>query len=272
MQFPLQRQVEMYGEHGRFAYHYTKSDTAFELILPSRRLRLNSLEKLRDPVENKDWVRARWTSGAQQDVELLDDFARRVLAETKVLSFTLDAPVEGSPEHARGYARPRMWEQYAENHAGVCLVFDRKLLAESLTSGFTHLGEQINAEVKYRDVPLCGHEGARSLVAAALTQAGGGHLEEGLRKHLRDHAMELFFRKLKDWETEREYRFLSFDDNSDEAFISYGGALHGVIVGERFPTWQMAGAKEVCKDAQAVLRQIQWGAFPPGVFDPTVAR
>jgi hypothetical protein len=263
----------MYGEHGRFAYHYTTCSAAFEHILPSKKLRLSSLAQLRDPVENKDWVQAHLTSVSwpPEDVQRFREATDRVLHETKILSFTLDAPLTSqSPEHARGYARPRMWEQYAENHAGACLVFDRDLLRKALMSA--PRGSKIRSveKITYSDLPLHGHEGARTLIAGLLIQAGGGDLEVGLRRHLKMHAQELFFRKLEDWITEHEYRYLILHEDSVEAYAPFDDALRAVIVGERFPKWQIPGAAKACSATGTDLRQIKWGAFPPNVVDPAV--
>lgn len=269
---PPERQLEMYGEHGRFAYHYTTREAAFEHVIPTKRFRLSSLAALRDPVENKDWVQQLWTSASwpERDVRRFRDLARPVTTETKILSFTLDAPqAERSPEHSRGYARPRMWEQYAENHAGVCLVFDRQSLTESLMEALPVFNVAMSSEVTYSDLPLPGHTAARSLNAASLTQSGDGNIEEGLRNHLMEHTDELFFRKLEDWVSERELRFLLLDQDAYTTYVPYGSALRGVIVGERFAEWQLPGAADVCRMAGVDLRQIQWGAFPPGVLDPT---
>jgi hypothetical protein len=262
----------MYGKHGEFAYHYTASAATFEHILPSGQLRMSSLRCLRDPVENKDWVQGWFTSASwpPADVARFGAAKDRVLDETKVVSFTLDEPTGNrSPQYARGYARPRMWEQYAENHAGVCLVFDRKLLDEWFKVGLPARKHTISHDIVYSDSPLPGHEAARTLHAVQLIEAGGEDLEVGLRKHLEIHALELFFRKLEDWSTEHEYRYIVFDKDSVETQILFGDALRAVIVGERFPTWQILGAAQVCAAAGADLRQIEWGAFPPRVFDPT---
>jgi hypothetical protein len=268
---PNRPQLEMYGDHGQFAYHYTTSDAAFGHILPTGRLRLSSLARLRDPVENKDWVKQLWTglSWPDEDVMQFDRLAKRPLSETKIVSFTLDATTPGdSPEHARGYARPRMWEQYADNHSGVCLVFDRTRLTDLFMLHLARFREAISDEVVYSNTPRYGHEHARSLNAATLTQAGNGNIEDGLRKHVSIHAEELFFRKLEDWATEREYRFLVLDDAVRIVYAPYDDALRAVIVGERFPDWQIAAAARACSTAQVDLRKILWGAFPPGVFDP----
>jgi hypothetical protein len=264
----------MYGDHGQFAYHYTTSDAAFGHILPTGRLRLSSLAKLRDPVENKDWVQQLWTGLSWPDEEVMrfDCLAKRPLTETKIVSFTLDAITTGdSPEHARGYARPRMWEQYADNHAGVCLVFERTRLTDLLMLHLAKYRQAISDEVLYSNTPRQGHEHARSLNAATLTQEGDGDIEVGVRRHVSIHAGELFFRKLEDWASEHEYRFLVLDDNKRVVYAPYGDALRAVIIGERFPAWQLAAAARACTTAQVDLRRILWGAFPPGVFTPAGA-
>jgi hypothetical protein len=162
-----------------------------------------------------------------------------------------------------------MWEQYAENHAGACLVFDRRLLDESVRS-CTAFANGIAEKIIYSDSPLPEHGAARSLYAASLIDAGDGDLEQGLMKHWRSHAKELFFRKLEDWMTEHEYRYVILDGGTNETYVHYGGSLRAVIVGEGFQDWQLPGAAEVCSDVGADLRQIRWGAAPPCVFDPTL--
>lgn len=271
MPLPGRPSREMYGDYGRFAYHYTTSDAAFGHILTTGRLRLSSLAKLRDPVENKDWVEQlltglRWSD---EDVLRFERLAKRPLIETKIISFTLDAAPADSPEHARGYARPRMWEQYAHNHAGVCLVFERAPLTDLLMSYLAKYGEAVSDEVLYSNRPRQGHERARSLNATRLMEEGEGDLEVGLRKHISMHVAELFFRKLADWASEHEYRFLVLDSIERVVEAPYSNTLRAVILGERFPDWQLAAAAHACASARVDLRQMLWGAFPPGVFMPT---
>jgi len=272
MQEPAQHPIEIYGEHGQFVYHYTTRAAAFEHILPSGQLRMSSLRRLRDPVENKDWVQGLFTSAAwsQEDVDRFRAATDRVLDDTEIVSFTLDAPdAGGSPEYSRGWARPRMWEQYAENHLGACLMFDRKTLDDWLLAGLPERKITVADEVVYSNSSRPGHEGARTLDARRLIEAGNEKdLELGLKKHIEWHAKELFFRKLEDWSTEREYRYVVFGKTRSETQVLYGNALHAVIIGERFPKWQISGAAEVCSKTGAKLLQIQWGAFPPRVFDP----
>jgi Protein of unknown function (DUF2971) len=52
-----------------------------------------------------------------------------------VLAFSGDAGDGVGLRHATfdcAWARPRMWEQYGDNHTGACLLFDRGRLEASL--------------------------------------------------------------------------------------------------------------------------------------------
>ncbi|HEY2719676.1 MAG TPA: DUF2971 domain-containing protein [Solirubrobacteraceae bacterium] len=254
------------GENGQFIYHYTTRRAAFEHIVPSMSLRLSQLSRLRDPVENKDWterllIPAQWSPA---DVEKLERLAASTRQTTKVLSFTLDRRlVPGvSPDHAWGYSRPRMWEQYAENHRGVCLAFARAFLDIQVLAQLRAITDDAFAgEVTYSDTPLPGNTAARSLDATRLQVKGDGDIARGLRAHLRDHVTELFFRKLEDWKTEEEFRYVLLDDDGDEVIVPAAG-LRAVIVGDRFPPWQLAGASMVCDSAGVKALKISWGAVP----------
>jgi hypothetical protein len=42
------------------------------------------------------------------------------------------------------------------------------------------------------------------------------------------------------------------------ALADYGDTLRAVVLGEKFPEWQIAGAKQVCDAANVELRQMVW--------------
>lgn len=42
------------------------------------------------------------------------------------------------------------------------------------------------------------------------------------------------------------------------AYADYGAALVVVVLGERFPKWQVAGAREVCEGANVVMARVRW--------------
>lgn len=179
-----------------------------------------------------------------------------------ILSLTVDRPAAPgrSMAHAYGYARPRMWEQYAENHHGVCLAFDRQALHQAITDHFGWRNALFSGEVVYSDVPLEGHAGARILYVSKLSGEGYGFIKLGLEAHVRRHMKELFFRKLEDWSTESEFRYLMLESYLDPV-VEYAG-LEAVIVGHSFPNWQLQGAETLSKDAGAKLLKMEWGAVP----------
>jgi hypothetical protein len=117
---------------GALMCHYTRAETAFARILPTRQLLMNPYSKMRDPFENKSPV-FRWVSSRGEDER---DAELRVLAAVlDGISRSRDAYcllslTEGDHRPGDSFERPfrcpwaraRMWEQYAENHAGACLV------------------------------------------------------------------------------------------------------------------------------------------------------
>jgi hypothetical protein len=141
-------------EPGKCFFHYTTREAAFEHILPSGKLRLSSLDEMRDPLENKapgyqtDVKVRRGKSSAVQDFRTFASFgyiADEIRASARLLALTVDAdgyppePPEAA-EFARGWSRARMWEHYAEKHAGVCLIFDRNGLTEAVTRSLRDQG------------------------------------------------------------------------------------------------------------------------------------
>jgi Protein of unknown function (DUF2971) len=104
------------------------------------------------PFENQQWRFTFTGRGARDDATVIADvaeqteFERRANEETRarshLFSLTIDAEPQADgerPPFCFGWARARMWEQYAERYRGVCLVFDKERLtqrfAEALEGG-----------------------------------------------------------------------------------------------------------------------------------------
>jgi hypothetical protein len=295
-----------YGVAGTLAYHYTTADVALRHIVPDKTLLLNPFSRMRDPIENKDWLRSAgyiggrnheewgpglrgalrrskgWTMGKlnrddhQKAINAVRDASRRLQRFTKVLSFTHDAPpvpeetygMVWADAYGRGYARPRMWEQYGDNHRGVCLAFDRELLYRGLMAPLKGLGSTFAGAIDYSVEHFTQHSRVRSLYAHEVLALGAGSYDLGMRRHVERHIFDLFFTKLPDWESEREYRYVVLAEDEDRNPVSFGDALRAVIVGESFPDSGLHVAQTVCANAGAELGKVRWGPFPPEVFDP----
>jgi hypothetical protein len=100
---------------------------------------------MRDPLENKELPSMLMYAGGIEPPGLSLPEAQQLVGEIRgqmrVLSLTMDATGyedEQVRAFGRGYARPPMWEHYAEAHTGVCLVFS----ANCMTGPGTHGGRR----------------------------------------------------------------------------------------------------------------------------------
>ena len=67
--------------------------------------------------------------------------------------------------------------------------------------------------------------------------------------HVRAHIAELFFTKLKDWETEMEYRFVLETDHSEPVYVDIERALCAVILGEAVSPFYEPAFTATCDSA-----------------------
>ena len=258
--------------------HYTTAEAAFAKILPSGRLRMNPYRRMRDPLENKELIFnsvGGWGNSAEISFGDLQGAIRRVRDAMRILSFT-QGQERTSTDHLDAalfrcsWARPRMWEQYAENHSGVCLVFDRARLVEAIRYELARVGSYWDREVVYN----LGGFATSDAAAIDYDPTQGLSIEEAVAVHAVTYAQEFFFLKTEDWASEREYRFVlepaSTDpDPADERphFVSFADALRYVLVGERFSLWQSDSAQRISEAAGAELRFMDWEHGFPVPFD-----
>ena len=254
----------MYGDIGKFFFHYTKADTAFRHILPSGKLRLSSYGRMQDPPEAHPWTfgasyspDAIDNSTAAERLMQLSDLANQVKDSAKLLSLTVDAPGWEDP-FGRGWARASMWELYAKQHTGACLLFDRARLIEVLTPQLKGEGQAFCDPVRYTITPT------RDIA----TPFQGSDLEstdpaETIERHLNLHREALFFTKLAYWAGESEYRFVVINEPSDYFCCAFEDSLRAVFVGRKFPGGELDDAMAVTSEAGAEFRKLTWqDGFP----------
>lgn len=246
-------------------FHYTTREAAFQHILPTGKLRFSTLERMRDPLENKEW---RWTGAWFPDFSAPDphapekafmrfnELAGAIRQQAHLLALTIDATAHasGGAEFAKGWSRARMWEQYAEEHEGVCLIFDRDRLIASIGNDlYEQLGiRPYHGEVSYSET---GSGEARNL---NLNEVPLDVDSRFVASYIEDHHRDLFFQKALDWETEHEYRFVTTASPGKPLYAGYGVALIGVVVGERFPDWQRPAAIEAARKVGVEPMIMDW--------------
>ena len=97
----------------------------------------------------------------------------------------------------------RLWEQYADSHRGVCICFDRTTLIRVVKDAVRKIDEVTYGEVTYADGEI-----APEAVRIPLKQLLERPIEETFDRYVRAHLHDLFFTKLRDWESECEFRFV----------------------------------------------------------------
>lgn len=259
----------MFGhEAGDYLFHYTTLERALEHILPTRTFRMSPFSQMRDPRESHLWAASGSHYGPPVPKEnaLFFGFTDRLMEEKatfKVMSLTRD--VERPPPNeifGRGFARPRLWEQYGGNHAGVCLCFDRTVLVSHLETELNGLGATRHGDVVYEDAPIYVlHFDMREVVARGINPV--------VDELLDTQVDELFFTKLCDWETEFEYRFVVRTGDADPVFVNIADALRGVILGPLVSRYYLPAIQALCDPHGTHIAQLHWQNGRPIPAPPT---
>lgn len=258
---------------GKYFFHYTTREAAFGGILPSRSLRLSPYWAMRDPLENQQWRFTFTGRGARDDATVVADvaeqteFERRANEETRarsnLLSLTIDAEPQANgerPPFCFGWARARMWEQYAERYRGVCLAFDRARLtqrfAEAIRGG-------VATRTYHRPVIYDG-AGMRKPIIEADAVRDDPDFFDG---YVEANHGALFFTKILDWQTEHEYRFVAIAGDGSRLSVDYGDALRWVIAGNQLADWERPAVSVASHQAGAKPLLLRWDHWRPGLVE-----
>jgi hypothetical protein len=258
-------------ERDKYFFHYTTRDRAFGGILAEGALRLSTYGNMRDPLESQPW---RFTFGGYgldrgDDEALLaqlNEYERfesevneGVRDNSRLLSLTIDADPNAREQEpfCRGWARARMWEQYAENHCGVCLVFDRKILTDAVlrsAGGLVVYNQPVVYDGRGLMKPIVDHK--------ALKEERGYPA-----RYINDSHESLFFTKIRDWETEHEFRFVVLGRDDSPVSVNYGDSLTAVIAGYRLPEWEQPAVITTCEKEDVQALRMKWKNWKPGLVD-----
>ncbi len=223
----------------QYVYHYTSPETAREYILKNGTLRLGPYAATNDPKEAKQWEFGLGTMqnrdlGRYKHSDLSAWLSHELKRRTRLACFSMDsAPLSG--DHikdilSRGFAKPRMWAQYAARHTGVCLVFLRSSLLAAVRE---HLQQTqwVAGPVVYQN-----RSSIRGMDAHEFMMDIDAYEQIGPDKYPATHARkflkELYFEKLNDWRDENEWRIVAFTDSSDDILVPIRQCLAGVMHGD----------------------------------------
>lgn len=214
-------------------FHYTTTEKALEEILPHGRLQLTPLIDMNDPLEYKKQPFFFWGDAVTEDVPNIQrELHDAIRVKSKAVCFTLDSP-NNKPKDAtgRGFAKARMWSQYADGHKGVCLTFYKSKIDSIISETFNYGSRLFKGEIKYGDF-FNEISNAYEISELEIKEKG---IKEFIKDHVKKYRSMFFFRKLTDYKDELEYRYVIYNENKGIEYINIGNALCGIIVGDRFP-------------------------------------
>lgn len=258
----------------QYVYHYTKADTAVDHILKNQTLRFNTFQGVNDPRENKDWQFTLHTDHSCEDfsLEAGHDFSKQASVvlknKVKMICFSTDAAqsVEMTANNIlfRGFSKPAMWHHYANEHDGICLMFDRKKLDVAFRRHLASDGLFCGA-VQYSNsgfLPrLSG--GPFVLDISGMKSLDAEKCLPSIKRHLHRYHKDLFFRKLNDWSNESEYRWIYFDSTEVPKDVYYHQALVGILVGDKVSSETIKAIDNYSKEHKVCYQQIAWqNGFP----------
>lgn len=230
------------------------------------KLRFSPLSETNDPREYRKWNYTIRQGNVTRINYLFDldslTLARDVTDETKdtlrtgwkLLCLTRDARDYALTNYAtwwgRGLAHPRMWAQYAQDHAGLCIVIDKNKICAEFDK-FQSEHKYCN-EVDYDDHPV------RDSLAYTIDVEDGESLSSAVQKHFVRHHREIFFLKNYDWKSEYEYRFVLQEQTTEETYINIEDSLSGVVLGDLFANSHVNEIEKLTKEFDIPTRRIKW--------------
>lgn len=232
----------------QYLYHYTKLGTALEYILETRTLRFSKLSDLNDPRESKAWIPV--GTGPNDDAtnraysngnSIFSEMRKR----SEVLCFSID---DLSFPLGMGCFRPRMWAQYAENHKGICLMFEHKQLEQKVCDQLKAKATIFSKKIEYKDIPP----------KTSFSYESDMKFPQYIEKY-KDLC---FFTKNTDWKQEQEFRYvlitnqLKGDWNTPESFF-FGDALKAIVCGADMPLAYTPILSAFKKNSAFMVKQIQ---------------
>jgi hypothetical protein len=254
-------------------YHYTSTES-LAAILDSGTIRLSPLSQTNDPCEYNEWITDLFFSSRHDGSRAAtsDEIGRAMADVDRLLRrnvcvgcFTVDRKPrrEAGTDHFfhMGWARARMWDQYAKKQTGACLVFNQMALVESVENACASDGidcERMQGTVDYWDEP-------RTLGVAldAIWRDGVDKVVEGMRT-AQNAPKALYYAKNYDWASEEEYRITVVRSNPEESeldrplVVPFTDALEAIVVGEHFPGTELSVIRHRKASKGDQLFQCHW--------------
>ncbi len=227
-------------------FHFTKYQTATEHILCDMQLRLSPRKNMNDPFEkfvppisNSLWHYSEVESDMLEKrkkpkVEKIENDIEDILKDAKQVSFCMN---KKKINHAddNGYTRLRMWDQYADNYKGVCLIFDKKKYIKKI-----HQKNNLKRrKIAYKRIEWFKNDNI-NIDYNDLDEYGKKY-----EKYLYKNVYNRLFYKHIDYRDENEYRIVLLSENEYEYINIKESIVAIMIIPEYLKTCQVKNLYEI---------------------------
>ena len=221
------------NDYGKYIYHYTKIKTCSDYILQDMTLQFGIFSRTNDPREFDTPPTVLSTSGkmGKRDFDFLNEYQHSLISgknRFNVTCFCEDNEEimgkENSVVFGKGWARARMWAQYADSHKGVCIVFDKAKLIDEVTK---QASEFRHGEIKYENR----NPALESLLDIHIDEETELTLE--IESKIIDKLYESLFYKFDDYRDENEFRVIVKQEGENLFKLNIASSIHAVIFGAK---------------------------------------
>lgn len=236
-------------ENTNLLYHYTSEITFLEHILPLFELRFGTVKNFNDPYEKiqreinfkalklKHFIEDGNVSKNLSEIKMkFNDYYRN---KVFIASFSMNNQLDSirkiqvsDNEYQFGYGKLRMWSQYANNHRGVCIVFNKEKLINIINSKVNGSEAVVYCKrVEYKNQAF----NYDSMVIDYTEYLENS--DEYLTKHISQNMLKLLFNKTEDWENENEFRIAIFSpqNTTEHLYFDIKDAIESIYLGLDFP-------------------------------------
>jgi DUF2971 family protein len=249
---------------GEWLYHYTTLEKALIHILPTQRLRLSPFSQMRDPREHKQWFPPSagfWNDDIDEDAFMRGNAvvsARLNLLrdEFKLLSLTIDSEHADEDVYGRGFARSRLWEEYAGGGSGVCLVLRKDEALRAIPPQLDALGRAAHDAVHYVNGPI------HTDIMINFQEIFSGQVDAAADRIAKNYLKKLFLTKNTEWESEREYRFVVRSPAKYE-YVDVSSSLAAVCRGPESARDADHALRHFANELDIAIGFVQWDHNDP---------
>lgn len=219
-------------------FHYTKKEIAMEYILNNKQLKFGFYHSTNDPHEYKQRLTSAFGCGDINEslyfesMHLIDN----TIQNTSFLSFCDNS-------NNTGYKKPRMWSQYGQNQAGICLVFSKKLLIKTIKKELSKNYTIYNKKMNYKKIEI-------------------DPSTESESEYIQSFYKNIFFQKHIDYKDESEFRIVLVQKNEKntykDLFIDISNSLKLIILGDNFPKVYLPTIKNLSLELNVEHKKLLW--------------